>query len=134
MEAIVDYLGGVQFAVSVRGHRVLSDQPVDNGGDDAGMTPPEYFLAALGACAGHYAAGYLTARSVPPAGLRVRVTADKATQPARLARFRIEIEAPGAEDPKHHEGVLRAVKKCLIHNTLANPPEMEIAVSQLATI
>jgi hypothetical protein len=28
-----------------------SDQPVENGGDDSAMTPPELFLASLGSCA-----------------------------------------------------------------------------------
>ena len=60
--------------------------------------------------------------------------AEKATQPARLGRFRIEVETPGVEDPKHQEGVRRAVQKCLIHNTLMHVPEMEIAIEQLATI
>jgi organic hydroperoxide reductase OsmC/OhrA len=29
-----------------------SDQPVENGGHDEGMTPPELLLASLGSCAG----------------------------------------------------------------------------------
>jgi uncharacterized OsmC-like protein len=134
MEAIIDYLGGVRFVAAARGHQLISDQPVENGGDDAGMTPPEFLLASLGTCAGYYAAEYLKSRSIPAAGLRVRITADKASQPARLAKFKIEVEAPGVEDPKHQEGVLRAVKKCLIHNTLMHAPELEIVLQQLVAI
>ena len=56
------------------------------------------------------------------------MSAEKATQPARLASFRIEVEAPGAEDPKHHQGLVRAVEKCLIHNTLLHTPTLNIVV------
>ena len=42
------------------------------------MTPPEFMLASLGACAGYYAAEYLRARSLSTEGLEVRVTAEKA--------------------------------------------------------
>jgi hypothetical protein len=64
--------------------------------------------------------------------LRVRVSAEKASAPARLGSVRIDVEAPGAEEPRHRDGLQRAVKRCLIHNTLTHPPEMTISVEQLA--
>src|SRR5215831_7727373 len=107
METSVDYLGGLQFEVTTRGHHILSDQPVENGGADTGMTPPELLLASLGACAGYYAAEYLRTRSLPADGLRIHVEAEKASKPARLSAFRIRVEAPGV-DEKHHDWLLRA--------------------------
>lgn len=88
------------------------------------MTPPEFMLAALGACAGYYAAQYFKARKLTTEGLRVRVIADKGAAPARLASFRIEVELPEALEERHREGVLRAVRSCLIHNTLLHAPEI----------
>ncbi len=128
MKVTVDYVGGTEFKVAARGHEVVCDQPVNNGGRDAGMSPPELLLASLGTCAGYYAAEYLKARKLPAEGVRVVLAAEKAPQPARLASFRIEVSVPGLEDERHREGVLRAVKACLIHNTLANPPAIEIAL------
>jgi len=129
MEAIVNYSGGVEFEVQARGHRVVCDQPAENGGGDAGMTPPEFLLASLGSCAAFYAAQYLRARSLPAEGLQVRVSADKAAGPARLAAFRIELRVPGLADEKHRAGVLRAAKSCLIHNTLLHPPTIETTLN-----
>ena len=114
--------------VEVRGHRVICDQPAGNGGADEGMSPPEFLLASLATCAGYYAAQYLNARKLPAVDLRVRVTAEKETQPARLASFRITVVAPGLEE-RHQEGVLRAVKSCLIHNTLLSAPEVEVEMA-----
>jgi putative redox protein len=128
MEVITEYLGNAKFAVSARGHKVICDQPRENRGEDAGMTPPEFLLAALGSCAAYYAAEYLNARGLPSKGLAVRVTAEKAKQPARLGSFLIDVSVPGLEEP-HRAGVLRAAKACLIHNTLAMPPRIEIEVS-----
>jgi len=51
--------------------------------------------------------------------------------PARLASFRIEVVAPGLQE-RHQAGVLRAVKACLIHNTLLGGPSIEIAVNAAA--
>ncbi len=128
-EVLVDHLGGVQFEVKARNHTVICDQVVENGGFDEGMTPPEFLLASLGTCAGYYAVQYLKARNLPMEGLRIRTTADKAKAPARLTDFHIEIEYPHDLDERHHEGIVRAVHACLIHNTLLNAPRIDVGVT-----
>jgi putative redox protein len=127
MDVTIQTLGDVKFAASTRGHRVLTDQPADSGGQDSGMTPPELMLAALGTCAGHYAVQYLKARSLSTQGVEVKVHAEKLLRPARLANFRIEVDAPGVA-PEHEAGLLRAVKACLIHNTMLEAPAIETVV------
>jgi uncharacterized OsmC-like protein len=127
MEITVQHLGDVKFEASTRGHRVICDQPPTNGGADQGMTPPEFLLVSLGTCAGFYAAQYLKTRSLPSQGLEIKVSAEKAMQPARLGQFRIEVIVPGL-DPAHEAGILRAVKACLVHNTLVNAPAIETVV------
>lgn len=127
MEITVRHLGEVQFEAEARGHRVVCDQPPANGGYDEGMTPPEFLLVALGTCAGFYVTQYLNAHSLTCPDLEIKVAAEKAQQPARLGSFRIEVIAPSLE-PQHEAGVLRAVYKCLIHNTLLNAPQIETVV------
>lgn len=127
MEVKIKHLGNVKFEATARGHSVVCDQPPDNGGSDAGMTPPEFLLVSLGTCAGYYAAQYLKLHALPAEGLEVRVSAEKAKAPARLETFRIEVIAPGL-DARHEAGVLRAVHACLIHNTLLNAPAIETVV------
>jgi uncharacterized OsmC-like protein len=128
LEVVVDHLGEVQFEATARGHKVFCDQPVENGGFDEGMTPPELLLASLGTCAGYYAVQYLKARHLPMQGLRVRTAAEKAQGPARLDNIRIEMEYPEALDSWHRAGVLAAVNKCMIHNTLLHSPKITVDV------
>ncbi len=127
MEVSAGYMGGKKFQVVARGHRSICDQPVDNGGANEGMTPPEFLLASLATCAGYYAAEYLNTRGLPTRDLHVRVTAQKATQPARLDSFGIDVTTP-ALDERHRAGLLRAVKTCLVHNTLLTPPKIDIKI------
>ena len=91
LEVITNHLGAVQFEISAGRHRVYSDQPVENGGFDEGMTPPELMLASLGACAGYYAVDYLKRSKVPAEGVRVRTTAEKVQGPPRLDDIHIEL-------------------------------------------
>jgi uncharacterized OsmC-like protein len=130
MEVLVSQVGDVQFEANARGHRVLCDQPAENGGRDEGMTPPEFLLTALGTCAAYYAAQYLKTRSLSHTGIQVKVEADKASAPARLGSFRIEVLVAGLE-PAHEAGVLRAVKACLIHNSLLHTPSIEAVVTSV---
>ena len=128
MEVTAQRLTDSKFEIVSRHHHLICDQPVDNGGTDAGISPPEFLLASLAACAGYYAAQYLKTRSVKLDDLTVRVSADKARNPARLGSFRIEVTATGLES--QHEGpLLRAVKACLIHNTLMSQPSVEIGLN-----
>jgi putative redox protein len=133
MQVIVKHLGNVKFEASTRSHKLICDQPADNGGSDQGMTPPEFLLASLATCAGFYAAQYLKARNLPAEGLQITVDAEKLTQPARLGQFRIEVFVPDL-DAHHEAGILRAVKACLIHNTLLHAPAIEAVVRTTAEV
>jgi uncharacterized OsmC-like protein len=128
MELTAQYAGGVKFEIAIRGHRVICDQPIGNGGADEGMSPPEFLLASLATCGGFYAAQYLKTRGLSAEGLQVRVSAEKAPHPARLASFQLEVSVADL-DPRHEAGLLRAVKTCLIHNTLLSPPEIAISLT-----
>jgi putative redox protein len=128
LEVTVEHLGAVQFEVTARGHKLVSDQPAENKGFDEGMTPPELLLASLGSCAAFYAVDYLVRNNLGREGVKARVTADKVKGPFRLDNFRIEVEVPGELSPEQGKGLEEAVHRCLIHNTLLHPPQMEIAI------
>jgi uncharacterized OsmC-like protein len=128
MEVLVEHLGAVQFEIKARQHTIACDQPAENGGFDEGMTPPELLLASLGSCAGFYAAMYLRKHKLAEKGTRVKVTAEKLKDPARLGNFAIEVDIPLELDAKHREGIEAAVHHCLIHNTLLNPPSIGIEI------
>jgi putative redox protein len=95
------------------------------------MTPPEFLLVSLGTCAAYYAVQYLRTRGMSTDQLTVRVSAEKASQPARFASFVIDVEMPDL-DSKHSDGLRRAVKSCLIHNTLCHPPAINLRVHTTA--
>jgi putative redox protein len=128
MEVRVEHLGALQFEIKTRGHTIISDQPRENGGFDEGMTPPELLLASLGSCAAYYAADYLRRNKLTTVGTAVQVVAVKAKNPARVDDFRIELEVPVGLSEEHLKGVEDAVHRCLIHNTLLNPPRIETLV------
>lgn len=136
MEVKVSHLDQVRFKIQSRSHSILCDQPTENGGEDTAMTPPELMLASLGSCAAFYAVQYLKTHHLAGEGVEVSVTAEKLKCPARLGNFKIHVLSPVALEGQHTEGLMRAVKHCLIHNTLLAPPQIdiELAVREPATV
>lgn len=127
METNVRYLGGHKFEAECRGHKIVSDQPLEAKGDDTGMTPPELLLASLGTCAAFYAAYYLNHNRLSTEGLSVKVTAEKAKSPPRLDSFTIQVDVPGV-DGSHRDALQKTVEKCLIHATLVHSPSIRTEI------
>ena len=133
MQVTIKHLERVKFAIQARSHTVLCDQPIENEGDDAGMTPPELMLASLGSCAAFYAVPYLKARNLAETGVEVSVTADKLMQPPRLGNFKVNVVCPVSLTEDQNAGIMRAIHRCLIHNTLLAPPEILIELTTSET-
>ncbi len=129
MEVKVKQIDRFKFSVQARSHSLVCDQPVENGGEDAGMTPPELMLASLGTCAQFYAVQYLRTRKLDDHGVEVTVKAEKLLQPARLGNFCIHVTCPAALTTEQSEGLRRSVHHCLIHNTLLSVPSVEIELA-----
>lgn len=129
MEVKIKHLDKVRFTVQARSHSIVCDQPTENGGEDTGMTPPEFLLASLGSCAAFYAVQYLKTRGLAESGVEVTVTAEKLKQPARLGNFNVQVVCPVSLSEEQTEGLMRSVHHCLVHNTLLTPPEIKIELT-----
>jgi uncharacterized OsmC-like protein len=127
MEVRIQHIHGKQSGAYARGHRVICDQPIAEGGEDGGMTPPELMLASLGTCVMHYVAEFLKARNLSPGDVDVRVSAEKGGKPVRLVEIGIAVDAPGLDD-RLRAGLQRAAEACLLHRTLCHPPQVKIEV------
>ena len=134
MEVKITFRGGTQYEAEARGHTVICDQPIDAGGKDGGMTPPEFLLVSLGTCAMYYAANYLRMNNLPADGMTVHVEANKAMNPPRLGSFHLAIDVPAVLDPRHLEGARRSAEKCLVKNTLLVAPEISLTVRSLQAV
>lgn len=126
-EMDVRFVAGESYEVSVRGHRVLVDQPADAGGQDAAPTPTELFVASLATCVAFYAGQYLTRHGYGRDGLTVSAGFDMASdRPARVSGIRLVVRAP-TDMPADRRPALRAVAShCTVHNSLTSAPSVVI--------
>ncbi|HKY50249.1 MAG TPA: OsmC family protein [Candidatus Limnocylindria bacterium] len=118
---------GDRFRVSVRGHRLVTDQPIDAGGGDAGPTPTELFVAGLAACVAFYGGRFL--RRHTDGSVSVTCTYDMSEdRPARVTAIRILVDVPTALRSDVRDGLRRAIEHCTVHNSLRTPPDVRISV------
>jgi len=117
------------FEIDIRGHLVHVDQPVADGGSDAGPTPTELFVASLASCVAHYARRYLTRHQLPTDGLSVNADFAIAERPARVGRVDVTIAVPDGVPEERRAALLAVASHCTVHNTLAQPPEVTIELA-----
>lgn len=127
---MVTWQGGVRFAADVRGHRMVIDQPKDEGGSDEGMTPLECLAVSLGSCVAYFAARFAQRHGAALEALRVDVAWDYAERPHRVGRFDVRLTYRGAIDRTMCERLLAVARGCTVHHTLTHPPEISVTLHE----
>jgi len=125
----VSHVDGDAYAIEVRGHRLLVDQPEDAGGQDTAPTPTELFAASLASCVAFYAGRYLHRHGLDRTGLRVRTEFTMATdRPARIDTVHVTVLPPPGLPEQRRAALLAVASHCTVHNTLHQPPEIVIGL------
>lgn len=129
MEIIVDFPGGNRVDAHFKSFTVETDQPIDQGGQDAAPTPFQVFLASLATCAGFYVMGFCKMRGIPSEGIRLvqRLEQDPATK--MVSKVFQEIQLPPGFPEQYLSAVKRAAESCLVKKHLDKPPAFEITTT-----
>lgn len=98
LEISLHHTGGARFTAEARHHRLVLDQPAEDGATDQGMSPVEMLLVSLGGCTGQYVAQYLTAHGLSTHGLTVTVRTQPSPRALHLGGFQVEVTTPGLTD------------------------------------
>jgi len=124
------YKGKKRFQAKTRGLELISDQPVEEGGDNLGFTPPELLIASLGSCIGVYIESFAERHGVDITGLTINLEWEKVAKPARIGKIRCWIKIPTVIDEQMAAALLRVAEQCLIHNTLTQAPEIKVEIER----
>jgi putative redox protein len=130
----VTHLDKCRYRVLVGRHSLMIDQPLTAGGDDCGPSPVELFAASLAACVGHYAGSYLTRHGLSSEGLVVDSDFAMADdRPPRVASVSVSITPPTGLSETRKAGLFAVASHCTVHNTICQPPAVDIRLSEPPT-
>ena len=120
---------GFAQSITVGGHALAADEPIEAGGTDTGPGPYDLLLAALGSCTSMTVAMYARQKRWPLEAVRVRLRhsriyaadcEDCETKEGMLDRIERDVEFVGALDEAQHARLLEIANKCPVHRTLTS--------------
>ena len=127
MPTTVRWQEGTLFEVQARGHRLLCDQPKEDGGQDRGPEPLELLDASLGTCIGVYLAKNLALHGIPADGLEVEVAREIIKErPRRVGAFKVVIRLPAEVDERRRKALVRVAESCTVHHTFEHSAHVQV--------
>ncbi len=115
------------YETDIRGgnHQMISDQPIEKGGEDKGFTPRELLSASLASCTTITIRMYLNRKDWPIESIEVSVDDHSQDDDPHYRKF---IKINGDVTEHQIKRMLLISKKCPIHKMLAESIEIRTEV------
>lgn len=126
MHIEVNWVQGLQFKATCRGHEIITDQQEKDGGANKAMAPGELFMASLGNCIGVFALRFCLRHNLPSEGMKLLMDWTVLKDPARVGSVKIELHYPHDISEALKKGLLRMANACFVHETIVHKPEIVI--------
>lgn len=129
MKLTVVYHGGTRFDITNGKHRIITDQPIEDGGQDAGMSPVELFVGSVAGCVGYFVGRFCARHNISREGLTIDAEWTMAEGPHRVGTIDLAIHLPHRITPEQKERLLKVAHGCTVHQSLAVAPSVTIALN-----
>lgn len=129
MTLTVAYHGGTRYDITSGKHRVITDQPVEDGGHDAGMSPVELYVGSVASCVGYFVGQFCARHDISREGLTVDAEWTIAEGPHRVGTIALAIHLPHRLTPEQRERLLKVAHGCTVHQSIAVAPNVSIRLN-----
>lgn len=109
---------GFETEVAIRGHRLIVDETVDDGGGDMGPRPTELLAASLASCTTITIVMYADRKGWDVGAIETDVKYEPPSVHGSPS-FEVNIRIPADLTDDQRERILTIAAKCPVHKTLA---------------
>jgi putative redox protein len=109
--------GTLEHAIEMGGHRLVADEPKDQGGGDAGPDPQALLAASLASCSAITMEMYAKRKGWEIGDVVVDVNYEPA-QRGSPTKFTVDVQLPKELPEEQREKLMQIVTKCPVHRTL----------------
>jgi putative redox protein len=106
-------------------HRLVTDEPADSGGGDAGPSPTRLVASALAGCVAITLEMYADRKGWELGDVEVTVDVEYERHAPRS--FSTSIHLPAELGEEQREALLRIAARCPVHRVLAHETEVDIS-------
>jgi putative redox protein len=110
---------GYEHELEIRQHRLISDEPQDKGGGDAGPSPVELLAAALASCTAITIEMYADRKEWALGQVEVEVDRGEAAD-GKSPRYEVAIRIPEPLDDEQQRRIEVIASKCPVHRALTS--------------
>ena len=107
----------LKHAVEMRSHKLVADEPKNEGGDDSGPSPQELLAASLASCTAITMEMYADRKGWDVGDVAVHVDYEPA-QRGSPTRFRMTVDFPKELPEEQRERLMQIGAKCPVHRVL----------------
>ncbi|HEU5408199.1 MAG TPA: OsmC family protein [Nitrospira sp.] len=129
MKVTTTFHSGTRYDITNGKHHIITDQPAEEGGQDAGMSPVELFVGSLAGCVAYFVGQFCGRHGVPQDGLSIDAEWSMAESPHRVGRIDIGIHLPHRITTEMKERLLRVAHGCTVHQSLMVAPTVAITLN-----
>lgn len=129
MKLTATFHGGTRYDIVSGKHRIITDQPIEDGGQDAGMGPVELFVGSVASCVAYFVGQFCGRHGIPQNGLTVDAEWTMAEQPHRIGHIDIGIHLPHRMTAEQKERLLKVAHGCTVHQSIAVTPAIGITLN-----
>jgi uncharacterized OsmC-like protein len=133
MNLTVAYHGGTRYDITSGRHRVVTDQPEEDGGHNAGMSPVELFVGSVASCVGYFVGQFCARHDISREGLEVDAEWEMAEGPHRVGTMVLAIRLPHRLTPDMKERLLKVAHGCTVHQSFSGAPAVTIQLNPHTT-
>jgi len=128
-EVVVTSVENLKQEIRAGSHLLIADEPVEYGGEDAGLDPYSLLLSALGACTAMTVQMYARRKEWPLEKIEVRLTNRRIhaedcqecqTKEGHITRIERHITLTGPLDEEQRARLLEIAQRCPVHRTLSS--------------